>query len=229
MVQKSVIALIPARKGSKGLPRKNLAEVGGKPLVTRAIEESISASVFDEIVVSSDDEEVAEIAFKHDVTYMERPKELAGDNISSDLVIASVIKECQFQPNTVLVYLQPTSPLRTSSHIREALKIFLEGPIDSVISVKSVASSWYKIMQLNAKGYIAGSVSVDAPFANRQSVPKLYLPNGAIYIFRVSQFLENCNKIPRETISPYIMSEMDSVDIDDAEDIKVAEQWLAKQ
>lgn len=226
MVQESVIALIPARKGSKGLPRKNLAEVGGKPLITRAIEESILASVFDHIVVSSDDEDVAEIAHKQGVTYVERPKELVGDNISSDLVIASVIKVCQLQPDTVLVYLQPTSPLRTSYHIRDALKIFLDRHVDSVISVKSVASSWYKIMQLNDKGYIVGSVSLDAPFSNRQSVPKIYLPNGAIYIFRVSQFLENCNKIPRQNISPYIMSEIDSVDIDNAEDIAIAEQWL---
>ena len=226
MEQESVIALIPARKGSKGLPRKNLVEVGGKPLITRAIEESILASVFDQIIVSSDDKDVAEIAYKHGVTYVERPKELVGDNISSDLVIASVIKVCQFQPDTVLVYLQPTSPLRTSCHIRDALKIFLDRHIDSVISVKSVASSWYKIMQLNDKGHIVGSVSLDAPFLNRQSVPKIYLPNGAIYIFRVSQFLENCNKIPRQNISPYIMSEIDSVDIDDAEDIAIAEQWL---
>ena len=90
-MHQSVIALIPARKGSKGVPRKKLAKVGGKTLIARAIEGSIAASVFDEIIVSSDDEEVFRIARLYGVTVIERPRELAANTISSDKVISNVI------------------------------------------------------------------------------------------------------------------------------------------
>ena len=125
-MRQSVIALIPARKGSKGFPRKNLAKVGGKTLVARAIEESIAASVFDEIIVSSDDEEVFRIARLYGVTVIERPRELAANTISSDKVISNVIDVHQIEPSTVIVYLQPTSPLRTVLDIENGLITLIE-------------------------------------------------------------------------------------------------------
>jgi CMP-N-acetylneuraminic acid synthetase len=228
-VRQSVIALIPARKGSKGFPRKNLAVLGGKTLIARAIEESMAASVFDEIIVSSDDEEILQISRLYGITAAERSTEFSGNTISSDKVISNVIKVCQIEPSTVIAYLQPTSPLRTSIHIKEALRVFMDGSCDAVISVRSVAASWYKILQLNDDGYVVGAVSADAPFLNRQSVPPIFLPNGAIYIFRVDRFVENRQKIPRGVITPYIMSENDSIDVDCLEDLTTAEKSLSEQ
>ncbi len=221
------IGLITARGGSKGLPRKNILKLDDKPLIAWSIEAALNSKNIDKVYVSTEDEEIANISKLFGAEIIHRPAELAADSSSSEDVIEHTITQLDAQGVRfdTIVLLQPTSPLRTAQHIDEALNIYAHQSADCVISVFEPSHTPIKAYIEQDGGSITGLYSPSAPYTRRQDLPKSYQPNGAIYAFSVDKFkLEN--KIPRDNVFPYIMSELESADIDTKEDLINVEQLL---
>jgi CMP-N,N'-diacetyllegionaminic acid synthase len=214
------IALITARGGSKGLPRKNILELKGIPLIGWTIGAALDCKLIDKVYVSTEDEEIKGIALSFGAEIIDRPIELASDTTSSEDVITHAIKylEAKGVAFSTIVLLQPTSPLRTAEHIDEALSLYSHQCADCVISVFEPSHTPVKAYIEQENGTITGLFNPGAPYTRRQDLPKSYQPNGAIYAFSVIKFQEN-NQIPRDDVYPYVMSEFNSADIDTFDDL----------
>ena len=220
-----MLAVIPARGGSKGLPGKNIKMLNGKPLIAYSIESALESKFIDRVIVSTDDEEIAEVALKFDaeVPFL-RPKELSEDNSKSiDNFIYTIDKlnESEKRIDSFIV-LQPTSPLRKSKHIDEAISLFHKKNALSVVSVveSQIPLNWHK--KILDSGVLVDYFKNCVNNQNRQEGEKLFLPNGAIYIFDFLTLKNNYNYYNEKTY-PYIMNEIDSLDIDTLMDFKLAE------
>lgn len=216
------IGLITARGGSKGLPRKNVLELNGLPLIAWTIKAAIESRVIDKIYVSTEDAEIAQISKEYGAEIIERPIHLASDTASSIEVVSHAITWLDEQNISCksISLLQPTSPLRTAKHLNEAVNLFNSRSADFVISVFEPAHTPIKSYIECEDGTIVGLFSNDAPYLRRQDLPRAFQPNGAIYVFLVDEFKRN-NHFPRKNTFPYLMSEFDSTDIDTLEDLIV--------
>lgn len=221
------VAIITARGGSKGLKRKNVLEFNGKPLIAWTIEAALASNSIDECYVTTEDAEIAEVALKFGAKVINRPIHLAGDLTSSDEVLSHALNAIEIDSvdDEVVVLLQPTSPLRNAIDIEIAHSIFKEKNAECVISVFEPKHSAAKAYKLEQSGEITGLYNKDAPYTPRQKLPQTLQPNGAIYIFYKNEFTKT-NKIPRNKIHPYIMTEELSIDIDDIDDFKRAESVM---
>ena len=215
-----VVALIPARGGSKGIPRKNLAPLAGKPLLLWAIDSAPSADTVTRVVVSTDDDEIAAAA--GDAELLRRPAELAGD----DTPMLDVIRHAldHVEPCDVLVLLQPTSPLRRPEQVDEAVRLLLESGADTVVSVVEVPHRYEpsSLMELRDGRLVARSEPT-----TRQAKELLYARNGpAILAVRPSGLGDG---LYGGNVIGYVMDERDSLDIDTAHDLELAEALLAQR
>jgi len=225
----SVLAVIPARSGSKGLPGKNILNFAGKPLIEWTIASAKRVSYLDDIFVSTDSSEIADIskAAGAIVPFL-RPDELAkGDSSMLDVIkhvwtnhVTSEGKNFDF-----IVLLQPTSPLRESSHIIAAIDKYF----DSIKSEKDTLASVYRVEQKNGwlmesdsdSGYINFCFDLNLKNPQRQKLKPLYLPNGAIYILKGNEIDSG---IYHDNTIPFLMEREISDDIDTIEDFKKAEK-----
>ncbi|MDW3048652.1 acylneuraminate cytidylyltransferase family protein [Vibrio sp. Vb1554] len=221
------IALITARGGSKGLPRKNILPVNGSPLIGWTIQAALNSSLIKRVFVSTDDDEIAAVSLEFGAEIIPRPDELASDTASSIDVVEHAIEwlEGNNIPCNCMTLLQPTSPLRTTNHIEEALNLFQIKNAHCVISVFEPSHTPIKSYIEREDGAIEGLYSDEAPYMRRQDLPRAFQPNGAIYVFSVEEFKRN-NHFPRTNVLPYVMSISDSIDVDTIEDLKVVEQRL---
>jgi CMP-N,N'-diacetyllegionaminic acid synthase len=221
------VALVPARGGSKGIPRKNLALVRGRSLLDYAIGAARDSGVVGRVVVSSDDPEILAAGERLGAVALKRPAEISGDTASSDSVIAHFIESAgaALDPAQPLVLLQPTSPLRTGAHIAEAVRIWRSGDASAVVSVFEPEHHPAKAFRLDERGELRGLFGDDSPFTPRQALPRAWQPNGAIYVFSAAKFLRD-GRIPRQGLAPLVMSEAESLDIDRAADLARAERHL---
>ena len=224
-----MIAIIPARGGSKGLPGKNVKLLNGKPLIAYAIEAALKAKYIDRVIISTDDEEIARVAvaFGAELPFM-RPAELASDSaMAIDNYIYTINrleKECGDSIDAFVV-LQPTSPLRIAEDIDGAIELFNEKKADSVISYTQEAHpiSWHKYVDNEGR-----FVDIfDSNIKNRQENRVSYYPNGAVYVFRTAMIRER--KYYTDKSYAYIMPRSRSVDIDFIEDFEYAEFLLSKK
>jgi len=225
------IALITARGGSKGLPRKNILEIAGKPLIAWTIETAKESNLFDGVYVSTDDQEIADISLLFGAQIIRRPDYLAQDSSGSDSVISHAIAELESQEFSIdtICLLQPTSPLRTVSNISEGMELFNKSnDCFCVISVFFPSHSPAKSYKIESDGSIVGLLSPNSPYEPRQSLPEIVQPNGALYIFTADHFKLK-NQIPREKVYPYVMSESMSEDIDTMDDFLSVERILKKR
>ena len=227
--KKDILVVIPARSGSKGIPGKNIKKLHGKPLINYTIEAAKEIFENTQVIVSTDDKEIAEIAASHgaNIPFL-RPKELAQDDSSTRDVILHLVDYFERKKSmpSVIVLLQVTSPLRNSKHLNEALDLFFHKDCDMVVSVtESKTSPYFNLYEENKKGYL--QKSKDGAFTRRQDVPPVYEYNGAIYIFKTKSIVESEMK-DFEKITKYVMSKNDSIDIDDEVDWKIAEYILTK-
>lgn len=225
-----IVALITARGGSKGLPRKNILPMNGTPMVGLSIQAAQSCPKIDACYVSSDDDEILEVSSKLGSFTVKRPADLATDTSSSEDAIAHFIEVLNGQgvyPEQIAL-LQPTSPLRNSDHLNDAIEIYQDKNADCVISVFEPKHSPLKAYKLDGDGRLAGLYGPNAPYQPRQQLPMALQPNGAIYLFSVDAFNAQ-HGIPKTNVYPYIMSEADSVDIDDQQDFNLAELELRKR
>lgn len=213
------IAIIPARAGSKGLPNKNILDFCGKPLIAHTIEQAINAKCFDEIICTSDGDEILEIAKNHGVVAFRRPPELATDFASANDYILHVLENIK---TDVFMLLQPTSPIRLISDITTSLRLFLEKPDYNLISVvKAEKSPYFSIIE-KKHGLLQTCSQIPVEISRRQDAPICYNINGSIYIWKTEIFLKNPKTFYPESII-YEMPKERSVDIDDILDFKLAE------
>lgn len=221
------VALITARGGSKGLPKKNIRPLNGIPLIAWTIQSALGCSKVSHVFVSTDDEEIALISTEYGADVINRPSELASDSASSIDVIQHAIDWLNDSSLSYenMVLLQPTSPLRTASHLDEALTLFAQKDADFVISVFEPHHTPIKSYIENKDGTIEGLYSDDAPYLRRQDLPRAFLPNGAIYAFSKREFILN-GTFPRKKVYPYIMSATESDDIDSLADFLEVEKKM---
>ncbi len=222
---KIVLAVIPARGGSKGVPRKNIRDLCGKPLIAWTIDEAKKSKYIDRVIVSTEDEEIADISREYgaEVPFL-RPIELARDDtpgIEPILHCINWLKDNEnYYPNYVST-LQCTSPFRTSNHIDEALEKLIEEKADSIVGVckSEISPYWMKKIE---DGKLVDFIKGSNKYTRRQDLPVVYRINGAIYIGKTDILMKNKNWHTDNTL-PYIMSQEDSIDIDTMLDFKLAE------
>ena len=219
-----ILGLIPARGGSKGIPRKNLVELSRKPLISYTIQAAKNSRYIDDVFVSTEDKEIATLSRSFGVEIIDRPKTLAGDNIPSLRVIEHAIDYLAKKGflYDVIVLLQPTSPLRNSHHIDEALSLFFKSHFDSVVSV---CQSHYLLWKRVDHRLLPVNHSVKKR-VRRQDMPREFFENGAIYITTCKLILRD-KKILGGRIGLYIMDKKCSVDIDDKFDLWLCEKIMA--
>jgi CMP-N-acetylneuraminic acid synthetase len=217
---KKIVAIIPARGGSKGLPRKNIIDLAGKPLIAWTIEASLNSKYITTTVVSSDDDEILEIANNFGVDSIKRPNSLATDASLSESVVRHAIDtlEASGKVFDYIILLQPTSPLRNNSDIDNSFDYFFKTPATSLISVNEIENKILKAFVVFDNNYIKSISNKKYPFMRRQDLPKTVISNGAIYIVNVNTFKEESKFLTDKTLH-YVMSKNRSIDIDSLQDL----------
>ncbi|WP_135455744.1 cytidylyltransferase domain-containing protein [Vibrio echinoideorum] len=224
---KKIMAFIPARGGSKRLPRKNVLPLAGKPLINWSIEAGKKSQYIDRVFVSTDDKEIADVAWQLDVELPElRPAELASDTAKTEDVLLYSLEK--FAPDVdVVVLLQPTSPLRTAEHIDEALELFMEQEAFSVVSVTPCEHPplWSNTLP---KDNSMGDFIRPEALSRSQDISQYYRLSGAIYIFDVKKLREyNEIRYTSETYA-YVMDNDVSFDIDTEIDFDLAQFFMER-
>ncbi len=227
-MNEKILALIPARGGSKGVPRKNIRDVGGRPLISYSIESALAIGKdFHRVIVSTDDPEIAEISkkFGAEVPFI-RPNNLGGDKIPMLPVIKHAIQFVEEQDNIKLDWvflLQPTAPMRSSGDIQAAINLAKKGDCDSVISVVQVFAVHPILMKRIENDQLLPFCIEEKEGTRRQDYqPPAYMRNGAIYLTRRDVLMER-NSIWGDIIRPYIMPEERSLNIDSEMDLKLVD------
>jgi CMP-N,N'-diacetyllegionaminic acid synthase len=227
-----IAAVIPARGGSKGIPYKNLALLGGRPLIAWTIAAAKAAHGLGRIIVSTDDETIAAVAREHgaEVPFL-RPAELSGDNAPALDVIAHALGELRTHDGEsydAVAYLQPTSPFRRAAQLTEAIALFTQERPDTLVSVTAVPHNMVpsSLMQsLNT----AGPLMLQAPVGQklrRQEKERLFARNGpAILIVSATDAL-SYERLYGERVLGFEMDSMSSLDIDDPIDLEIARHLL---
>lgn len=229
-----VLAVIPARGGSKGLPRKNILPLCGRPMIAYTIEAALSVSAVDRVVVSTESEEIANISVEYgaQVPFL-RPKELAEDHtpgVDPILYTHETFEKTEKEEYEYILLLQPTSPLRTKKHIEEAIEIFLRSKesFDSLVSVVPLEHPIEWNRRIGPQGKLEDFISYSKQeIYARQKTEELYRLNGAVYIAK-KDVLYKARSFETERTLAYVMDRRSSVDIDRIEDFEYAE-FLMKQ
>jgi CMP-N,N'-diacetyllegionaminic acid synthase len=229
-----ILAIIPARGASKGIPRKNLIPLCGKPLIQYTIDAAKGSKYINRIVLSSDDDEIIEYCKQQEIEVpFKRPKALSQDDTPMIYVVKDLIetlkKNEEYMPDFIIL-LQPTSPLRTSKHIDGALESFINSGADSIVSVVEVPHQFnpYSVMKLE-DDFLKPFLPFDERDNLRQLKPRFYARNGAaIYAFTY-QCLVYKNSLYGNKILPYYMGKEESIDIDDMIDVLLAECLLKRR
>ena len=223
-----ILCIITARSGSKGLKNKNILKIAGVPLIGHSIKIAKSLKNVSKVIVSTDSKKIASIAkkFGAEVPFI-RPKRLATSKAHHPEVVNHALKFIEKKDQTkfdYVVMLQPTSPFRKSKHINEAIKKFLKENNDSLISVKKqdYPPWWLFALKKNKLSQFLNFKNKNVFNLERQEFPKLYRPNGAIYVSK-RDVLYSGNLINSKSCGYYVMDEKDSIDIDNLIDLKVAE------
>ncbi len=225
--QKKVLALIPARGGSKGIKNKNIINIKGKPLLAYSILAAQGSKYIDDIVVSTDSATIANVArqYRAEAPFM-RPAELATDTSKTiDAVIHAIHELGKMGRNyDILCLLQPTQPLRTASDIDGAIEMFAAHGNRGVVSVSPVNDNPILIRKIdNKSGELLPLLPVCGSI-RRQDMPAYYRVNGCIYVNAVQDIHSESSF--NDNVIPYIMAKSHSVDIDEEEDIALAEYYL---
>ena len=216
----ATVAIIPARGGSKGIPRKNLVDVCGKPLIAWSILQAKNAHNVDSVWVTSDDDEILAVAESFGARPIRRPAEISGDQASSESAWLHALEAIEEQGVAIdlVVAMQATSPIRESSDLDGGLRTLREQGYDSLLSVTEVED--FFTWRIGNEGS-AESVSYD--FRNRkrrQQIEKRYLENGSFYVFRPQQLRRENNRLGGR-IGLFVMGRHKMFQIDNPEDIEL--------
>ena len=226
-----ILAIIPARGGSKGVPRKNVRILNGKPLVYYTIAEAQKATLLDRTVLSTEDEEIASIGREYGMEIVARPAELAEDHVASRPVYQHVIthlEETDGYHADVVVALQPTSPCRVADDIDGAIRLFLASDCDSVVGVCETEHPPYWTFTVD-NGFLAPVIPGWEEIYQRQQAPMTYRFNGAVYVIHRDVIMEHEQGVMGSRIKPYLMPRDRSIDIDAELDLKLASIVLGER
>lgn len=222
-----ILAIIPARGGSKGIPKKNIKKLNGKPLISYSIEEALKSNFINKVVVSSENEDIEKISKSYGAETIKRPKNLAkDDSLTIDTVFHSLdyLEENQNYVPDIIILLQPTSPLREVEDIENSINSFIDNECNALVSVNLYNHS--PCLSLRMKnGYLCPLFKENYLNNRRQDFPEIFRPNGAIYILKPETLKKYKTFYPNKTI-PYVMPAEKSVDIDSMQDWKLAEYFL---
>jgi CMP-N-acetylneuraminic acid synthetase len=225
----SVIAIIPARAGSKRLPGKNKHELNGQPLIGWTFDAALESEFIDQILLTTDDPALADLAQDRGIAApFLRPEHLATDEASSEAVIQHALDYLHEtkQRFDLLVLLQPTSPLRTSRHIDQALQRMMQLKSRAIIGVCAIGHPIEWANELTANGYMDHFVSNMKGLPPSKALPQRYRINGAIYAAYTEDFIRDGSFLLSSQVASYIMPRMLSVDIDTVDDLMMAECFM---
>ncbi|MED2256176.1 cytidylyltransferase domain-containing protein [Brevibacillus parabrevis] len=227
MIQgKSVLAIIPARGGSKGIPRKNIREVGGKPLLSWTIDEAKKSDFIDRLIVSTDDEEIADVARHNgvEVPFL-RPENLAMDDTPG---IAPVLHALEVLPGyDYVVLLQPTSPLRQVEDIDGCIEKCVIEQAKACVSVTLAEKTPYWMYHISENGLLKSVINIEKQFFRRQDIPPVFSLNGAVYMADSNWLQKTQSFLEQETVG-YVMPKERSIDIDNEMDIVFFEALISQ-
>ena len=218
---KKILAIIPARGGSKGIPKKNIKLFNGNPLISYTIEYANSCSMVDYTVVSTDDGEIEKIASEYNTEIIKRPIEISGDHATTESAIEHVLETLTEKPD-IIILLQATSPLRPQNSLEDALNIFYNGQYDSLLSISPTHRFFWKISNNIAKPKY--------DFKNRPRRQDIrvedieYVENGSVYIFSYKHFMKEKNRLGGK-IGYIIFPEEFSLEIDTISDFTILENY----
>lgn len=215
-----ILGLIPARGGSKTIPRKNLKLLAGKPLIAWTIEESHKSQYIDRLILSSEDAEIISVAQKWgcEVPFI-RPAELAEDDTPSIETVIHAINKIG-ESYDYIVLLQPTSPLRSVNDIDDCIGYCVQKDADVCISVSVVEKNPYWMYTLNQAGKLISLLQSETYISRRQDLPPIYAPNGAIYIAKTEYIKKEKHFLTEHSLA-YIMTPENSWDIDNELDFLI--------
>lgn len=217
----NAIGLIPARGGSKAIPRKNLAAAGGRPLIAWTIDAAHESASLARVVVSTDSDEIADVAGTLGAEVLRRPPELSGDDTPMAAVVAHALEE--LAPVDALVLLQPTSPLRRARHVDEAVALFEATGADCVVSVVEVPHRYVPSSLMHSDGDRLTRLHADAPVL-RQQKERLLARNGpAILVLRATSIGDD---LYGGDCRGYLMGERESIDVDSPYELELADYLL---
>ena len=225
----SILGLITARGGSKGLPKKNVRSLQGKPLIAWSIEEALKSRYLDSVVVSTENEEIAEISERFGAKVpFKRPDKLAEDDASN---IDVVIHALEFYENTKLLpdsvmLLQPTSPLRSKDDIDKAIELFYEKGADTLVSVHRMIEHPFECVKLEKDGWSYLAKPPSGVTRRQEYGEEFFYINGAIYIAKSEIVLKHRAFIVEGKTAFYEMHRARGIDIDDLYDFRRAEFYL---
>lgn len=222
-----LLAVVPARGGSKGIPGKNMAALAGKPLLWWTLHAAKNALCVTDIAVSSDDPKILAYTEKCGAIAVKRPHQLATDTAKTEPVIQHLLTELHNKNETYdeLLLLQPTSPLRSADHIDSACTSWRDKQSDALISVEVASSSVLKSFFVDQDGQMSGVVNNAYPFMPRQQLPEVYKANGAMYFVKVPLFTATGTLFQPNTAA-YLMDAESSIDIDLPADLEAAEKII---
>lgn len=221
----SILAIVPARGGSKGIPRKNLAPLAGRPLLSWTVEQARATPEIDRVVVSTDDDEMAAVAEARGAEVVRRPESLAGDEASSESALVHVLDilaEDGYEPDLV-VFLQATSPLRRPDEISAALRTLEEEDADALFSASIVHGF---VWRQSPQGDLDALTYDPASRPRRQDIGEDLLENGSIYVFKPWVLREHGNRLGGR-IAVHRMDPLDSFQVDEPGDLELMERLLA--
>ncbi len=234
--RREVLAVIPARGGSKKVPRKNIRALAGKPMIAYSIEAAQASRHITRIVVSTDDAEIAEVSRQHGAEIpCLRPAELAGDRVTDLPVFQHMLRHLAetegYRPD-IVVQLRPTAPLRTAAHIDAAVDLFVLHQPDCVRTVTHATQHPHKMWKFDGQHllpFMPHLTLADEQFNQpRQALPPAFIQNGSIDVIAPSAILEK-NSMSGTCIVGMLMNEMDSVNVDQEEDFLLAELLLSQR
>lgn len=220
--RKKILALIPARGGSKGVPGKNLIDVGGKPLIAHTIGHARDSKLVHKVVVATDDKKIASVAKRYKAAVVLLPKKLTGDRspVTDSALYVLAELEKQGEKYDAVALLEPTSPLRKKDDIDKAIKILLKNytKTDAVIGVGEVHLESPYIMKKIERGYLKPlMIEKNIP---RQLLPKVYFPYGVIYLVKTDVLKKQKTFYPKR-IMPYKIARWQNYEVDDIFDLVV--------
>lgn len=228
-----ILGIIPARGGSKSIPRKNLTLLAGKPLLFYTCAATRHSTLLTRTIVSTDDEEIADAARNYGTWGMEvpfmRPPEYAADDTPAIDVIRHALGALGGYAPDIVVYLQPTSPLRQGEHIDATIRTLIESGADSAVSVTEVPHQFSPASVMMMEGGMLKPYETGPQVLRRQDKRKVYARNGPAVLAMKSTTITEKNSLYGDTIAPYIMAAEHSIDIDTPFDLELAEYMLKKR
>ena len=229
MIEKNkIVALIPARGGSKGIKNKNIIDLCGKPLISYTIQAALESKYIDKVIVSTDSQEIADVAIKYgaEVPFL-RPGELASDTSKTIDAVMHAVGELEKRKEEydILILLQATQPLRTADDIDSAIELFIKNKGQSLVSVSPVEDNPILIRTIDNLGRMNSILPMKST-CRRQDMPLYYRVNGCIYINLISEL--DLNTSFNDNKIPYTMPKERSVDIDEIKDLLIAQYYISR-